>query len=178
MPHEAHVQTTKLKIVLQEKHVLEDELQNTEGVVGTIKDQKEMLENQVKILKDKVDQMSLSDPNFFIVIEIGELSVKDLEYKKVKEELEKVKQDFIDKDMLLSYSLAKKESLKRQLDSLKGSLIHAKHIIWDHIIKEIKKLKDYLIMIEDEKEFAWIMLLLFRKELETSLSRIKMKSIT
>ena len=53
--------------------MLENELQNTKVVVGTIKDQKEMLENQVKILKDKVDQMSLSDPNFFLVIEIGEL---------------------------------------------------------------------------------------------------------
>ena len=76
---------------------MENELQNTKAVVGTIKDQKEMLENQVKLLKDKVDQLSLSVPNFSLVKEIGELLVQDLEFKKVQEELEKVKQDFIDK---------------------------------------------------------------------------------
>ena len=54
MPHEAHVQTTELKTILEEKQVLEDELQNTKVVVGTIKDQKEMLENQVKLLKTKL----------------------------------------------------------------------------------------------------------------------------
>ena len=117
--------------------------------MGTIKEKKEALENQVKLLKDKVDLLYLSDPNFSIVIEIGELSVKDLELKKVQEELEKVKQDVVDKDKLLSDSLVENAILKRELHSMKGSLIDAKHIIWDHIIKEIKKLKDYLIMIED-----------------------------
>ena len=135
MPHEAHVQRTEMKSILQEKEVLENELQNTKPVVGSIKDQKEMLENQVKLLKDKVDQLSLSDPNFSLVTKIGELSVKDLEFKKVQEELEKVKQDVIDKDKFLLDSLAEKETLKRQLNSVKGSLIDAKHIIWDHIVK-------------------------------------------
>ena len=65
-----------------------------------------MLENQVKLLKDKVDQMSLSNPIFFLITEIGKLSVKDLEVKKVQDELEKVKQDVIDKDKLLSNSLS------------------------------------------------------------------------
>ena len=73
MIHDAHVQIAKLQIVLQEKQVLEDKLQNTKAVVGTIKDQKEMLENQVKLLKDQVDQMSLSNPNFSLVTKIGEL---------------------------------------------------------------------------------------------------------
>ena len=68
-----------------------------------------MLENRVKLLKDKVDQMSLSDPKFSFVTEIGELSIKDLEYKKVKEELKKVKQDVSDKDKSLSDSLAKEK---------------------------------------------------------------------
>ena len=49
MPHEAHVQIVELKIVLREKQVLEDELHNTKEVVGTIKDQKEMMGNQVNI---------------------------------------------------------------------------------------------------------------------------------
>jgi phosphotransferase system IIB component len=90
MPHDAHVQTAELKTILQEKQILENELQNTKAVVGTIKDKKEMLENQVKLLKDKVDQLSLSNPNFPLVTNIGELSIKDLEFKKVQEELEKV----------------------------------------------------------------------------------------
>lgn len=69
----------------------------------------------------------------------------------MQEELEKVKQDIIDKYKLLSHNLAEKETLKEQLESVKESLIDAKHFIWDHIVKEIKKLKDYLIMIEDER---------------------------
>ena len=73
MPHEAHVQIVEMKIVLQEKQILENELQNTKEVVGTIKDQKEMLENQVKLLKDKVDQLYLSNPNFSLVTEIGDV---------------------------------------------------------------------------------------------------------
>ena len=151
MPHESHVQTTELKSVLQEKEVLENELENTKAAVGTFKDQKEVLESQIKLLKDQVDQLSLSDPNFSLVTEIGKLSVKYLEFKKVQEEFEKAKQDIVDKDKLLSDSLAEKENLKKKLDSVKESLIDAKHIIWDHIVKEIKKLKDYLIMIEDER---------------------------
>lgn len=55
MPHESHVQTTELKSVLQEKEVLENELENTKAVVGTFKDQKEVLESQIKLLKDQVD---------------------------------------------------------------------------------------------------------------------------
>ena len=54
----------------------------------------------------------------------------------------------------MSNSLDEKENFEKQLDSVKESLIDAKHIIWDHIVKEIKKLKDYLIMIEDERALA------------------------
>jgi phosphotransferase system IIB component len=64
MPHEAHVQTVELKTILLEKEVLENELQNTKAIVGTFKDQKEVLESQGKLLKHHVDQLSLSDPNF------------------------------------------------------------------------------------------------------------------
>ena len=41
MPHGAHVQTAELNIVLQEKESLENELQNTRAMVGTIKTRKE-----------------------------------------------------------------------------------------------------------------------------------------
>ena len=46
------------------------------------------------------------------------------------------------------------ENLKKQLDSAKKSLIYAKHMVWDYIVKEIKKLKDYLIMLEHERVLA------------------------
>lgn len=38
MPHEAHVQTTELKTIIREKQVLENDLQNTKAIVGTIRD--------------------------------------------------------------------------------------------------------------------------------------------
>ena len=44
-----------------------------------------------------------------------------------------------------------KENLKRQVDSVKQALIDAKCLVWDHITKEIKNMKDYLIMLQDEK---------------------------
>ena len=88
MPHEAHVQTAKLKIVLQEKEILENELQNTKAIVGTITDHKEILEGQIKLLKDQVDWLSSSDPKFSLVLELGNLSVKEVEFNKIQEELE------------------------------------------------------------------------------------------
>ena len=57
----------------------------------------------------------------------------------------------MDKDKLLVESSADKENLKRKVDSVKQALIDAKYLVWDHITKEIKKLKDYLIMLQDEK---------------------------
>ena len=68
MPHEAHVQIAELKIVLQEKEILENELQNTKEIVGTIMNQKEILEGQIKLLKDQVDRLSLFDPNYSLIL--------------------------------------------------------------------------------------------------------------
>ena len=36
LPHDSHVETAELKIVLEEKQNLESELQNTKAMVGTI----------------------------------------------------------------------------------------------------------------------------------------------
>ena len=55
---------------------------------------------------------------------------------------------------MLTESFADKENLKKQLDSVKKSLIDAKHMVWDHIVKEIKTLKDYLIMLEDQRALS------------------------
>ena len=91
MPHEPHVHTAELKIVLQEKEILENKLQNTKAIVGTITDQKEILEGQIKLLKDQVSLLSSFDPNFSLASELGNLSVKEVEFNKIQEELETTK---------------------------------------------------------------------------------------
>ena len=51
MTHDAHVQTTKLETILQEKKILENELQNTKATIGTFKTQNQELEQQIQSLK-------------------------------------------------------------------------------------------------------------------------------
>lgn len=57
----------------------------------------------------------------------------------------------LDKDKLLAESSTDNENLKRQVDVVRKVLIDAKCLLWDHITKEIKKIKDYLVMLQDEK---------------------------
>lgn len=40
----------------------------------------------------------------------------------------------------------------------KDSLMEAKHLIWDQLISKLKKLKDYLVEVEDERELANVVL--------------------
>ena len=67
-------------------------------------------------------------------------------------------QDLQEKDKVLEQSSVKNESLRTQPKATKNSLIEAKHLIWDHLIREVKKLKDYLIELEDERELDTIYL--------------------
>ena len=69
----------------------------------------------------------------------------------MQEEIQNAKQDILDKDKLLPESSADKENLKRQVDDVKQALMDAKSLLWDNITKEIKKLKDHLVMLQDEK---------------------------
>ena len=71
----------ELKIVLQEKEVLQTKLQNTKDIVGTIRDEKDALEDQIKALKEKVDNMTIVYPSLSLALELGILSVKELELK-------------------------------------------------------------------------------------------------
>ena len=105
IPHDAHVEIVELKVVLQEKQALESELQDTKAIVGTFPNQKEELESQIQILIDKIEQLSLTNPNFSIANELGKLSVKDMKVKILQEDLAKAKQDTIEKDKLLQESL-------------------------------------------------------------------------
>ena len=43
------------------------------------------------------------------------------------------------------------ENLRKQVESGKQALRDTKYLLWDHMLKEIKKLKDYLLMLQDEK---------------------------
>ena len=100
---------------------------------------------RVQSLKKQVEQLSLTYPNLSIATELGILSVKDLELKTMHVDLTKAKQYVLGKEKLLNDTLPNQESLKRQLKSNKYSLIKAKNIILDHLAKEVKRLKDYLI---------------------------------
>ena len=81
LPSETDVQTMELKTLLQEKEVLQTELQNTKAIVGTIRDEKDSLEDQIKALKEKVDNMIIVDPSLSLAYELGSLSIKELELK-------------------------------------------------------------------------------------------------
>lgn len=55
---------------------------------------------------------------------------------------------------MLHESLINQEALTQQLRSANNNLIDAKHIIWDHLFKEVKRLKDYFVWVEDERKLA------------------------
>ena len=75
-----------------------------------------------------------------------------MEVKTLQEDLEKSKQEALDKEKLLQESLANQESLTQQLRSTNNNLIDTRHIIWDHLLKEVKWLKYYFVQVEDERK--------------------------
>ena len=97
IPHDAHVETTELKVALQEKQALKTKLQDTKAIVVTFQKKKDELESQIQILKNEVEQLSVTNPNFSIANELGKLSVKDMEVKTLQEDLAKAKQDTLEK---------------------------------------------------------------------------------
>ena len=105
-------------------------------------------------MKEKVDQMSVIDPSLTLASELGNLSVKDLEVKKVQEEMQEAKKDILNKDKLLAEIFADKENLKRQVEVVTQALKDAKSLLSDNITKEVKKLKDHLIMLHDERSLV------------------------
>lgn len=151
LPAESDVQTIELRIVLQEKEVVQTKLQNTKAIVGTIRDEKVALEDQIKALKEKFDNMTTIDPSLSLASEVGSLSVKELKLKNAKEELLEVKKTLADKIKILTETSTENENLRSQVEAGKQALNDTKFILWDHMLKEAKKLKDHLIMLKDEK---------------------------
>lgn len=152
IPHDSRVQTTEWEKVIQEQETLESKLQNTKSVVGTLKAHNEEMEKKIQTLKEMVEQLSLSDPNFSLVTELGKLTFQDLDMKKLQESLDKAKQELKEKDKALEQIQDEKEYLKHQLKLVEDSWMEEKHFIWDQLISELKKLKDYLEDVEDERE--------------------------
>lgn len=113
LPVESVVQTIEHKTILQEKEVLQIELQNTKAIVGTIRDEKVALEDQIKALKEEVDNMTIVDPSLSLASELGSLYVKDLELKNAQEEIAAVKKTLADKIKLLTESSTENENLRR-----------------------------------------------------------------
>ena len=58
-----------------------------------------------------MDQISSSNPKFNLTIELGKLSVKDLELKKMQDELHLAKQEVQEKQKLLTEALADRDRL-------------------------------------------------------------------
>ena len=77
--------------MIQQKEMFESELRNTKSIAGMFKAYNEEMEKKMQTLKDQVEKLSLSNPNFSLVIELGKLTVQDLDMKKVQESLDKAK---------------------------------------------------------------------------------------
>ena len=91
--------------------------------------------------------------------ELGSLFVKELELKNTQEELAEVKKTLLDKTKLLTETSIENENLIRQVEASKQPLKDTKLLLWDHMLKEVKKLKDHLIMLQDEKSLVTTFLL-------------------
>ena len=148
---ESLVQTIELKTILHEKEDLQIKLQNTKAIVGTIKDEKADLEDQIKKLNEKFDKMTIVDSSISLASELGSLSVKDLELKNTQDELAETKKTLANKVRVLTETTTENKNLRKLVEVGKQALRDTKSLLWDHMLKEIKKLKDYLLMLQDEK---------------------------
>ena len=98
--------------------------------------------------------MSIADPSISLASELGSLYIKELELKKVQDELEEAKSSLLDKDKLLAESSIEKKNLQRQVEANRQAVKDTKFLLWDNIMKEVKKLKDHIIMLQDERSLV------------------------
>ena len=97
--------------------------------MGTFRTQKDELEQQIHNLKEQVEHLLVANPNFSLASELGELSMSDVEFKKLQDDLNKEKKDIEEKNKALDKSTSEKESLRKQLKAVKDSLMIVKQII-------------------------------------------------
>ena len=112
------------------------------------------MEEQIKLLKEKIDQGSSTDPSFALASELDNLFVKDIELKKALDELHLVRKQVQDKEALLKDDTTEKNGLQKIISSFKQALIELRTTLWDNINREIKKVKEYLILLDEEKKLA------------------------
>ena len=64
------------------------------------------------------------------------------------------KKTLVDKVNVLTKTWVENENLRKQVEARKHALRDTKSLLWDHMFKEIKKLKDYLLMLQYEKDLV------------------------
>ena len=101
-----------------------------------------------------VDNMTVVDPSLSLASELGSLSVKEMELKNSQEELEEAKKSLLDKTKLLTKSSTENENLRIQIEASRHALKDTMFLLWDYMLKEVNKLKDHLIMLEDERSLV------------------------
>ena len=126
---ESPMQTIELKTVLQEKEVLQTKLQNTKAIVVTIKDEKATLEDHIKKLNEKFDNMTTVDSSISLASELGSLSVKELELKNTQEELTEAKKTLANKVKVLIETSTENENLRNQVEVGKHALRVTKSLL-------------------------------------------------
>ena len=80
------------------------------------------------------------------------MTLSNLELSKLQKELDQIKQKLEEKDNQLKESLETQEMLTQQFRLAKDVLAKAKQVIWDSLFREIKKLKEHFILVEDERQ--------------------------
>ena len=54
----------------------------------------------------------------------------------------------------MAETLIENENIRRQVEASRHALKDTKFLLWDNIMKEVKKLKDHLIMLQDERSLV------------------------
>ena len=95
--------------------------------------------------------MTTMDSSISLASELGSLSVKELELKNIQDEIEGTKRILAEKVRMMTETIEENEVLRKQVEAGKQALKDTKSLLWDYIWKEVKKLKDFLVMLQDEK---------------------------
>lgn len=98
--------------------------------------------------------MTTVDSSINLGSELGNLSVKEPELKSTQDELAEIKKILVDKVKIVTEIVAENENPRKQVESGKQALRDTKSLLWDHMLKEVKNLKDYLLMLQDEKDLV------------------------
>ena len=83
--------------------------------------------------------------------ELGSLSVKELELKTKQDALEETKKILAEKVRMMTEATKENKVLRKQVEVGKQALKDTKILLWNCVLKEVKKLKDFLLMLQDEK---------------------------